>query len=387
MPEVYIAGNNMMTSLGFTTDENVENLKNDISGIRLCTDKNLYPTPFWASPLSTERLNDSFAGIADVTLFTRFEKMQILSLTEALKNSKVDVCDAKTLIILSSTKGNIDLLEETRQNYFSPERVYLWETAKRLAEFFGNPNRPLVISNACISGVLAIITGMRLIKAGKYENVIVTGGDILSEFVVSGFQSFQSLSQGPCQPFDAKRTGLNIGEGCGTIILTSNSSLVDDSCLIRVTGGHSSNDANHISGPSRTGDGLYLAIKGAMNEADILPENLDYVSAHGTATAYNDEMEAKALALAGLNHVPVNSLKSYFGHTLGAAGIIESVVCLYSLKQNILFNTKGYQEHGVSVDLNIIKKLTSAPVNSCLKMASGFGGCNAAVVFQKKIVS
>ena len=175
--------------------------------------------------------------------------------------------------------------------------------------------------------MLAILTGMRLVQSGQYENAVVAGADVISKFVLSGFQSFQAISSAPCKPFDAARDGINLGEGAGTVILTSNKNY---SSGVKVTGGSVSNDANHISGPSRTGEELNLAINKALNAAELNATDIDFISAHGTATIYNDEMEAKAITLAGLQSFPVNSLKGYYGHTLGAAGLIESIISIQS---------------------------------------------------------
>ncbi len=150
---------------------------------------------------------------------------------------------------------------------------------------------------------------------------------------------------------------------------------------ITVGEGFSTNDANHISGPSRTGEGLYLAISRVLKRSQAA---IDFISAHGTATPYNDEMESMAITRTGLQNVPVNSFKGYWGHTLGAAGVIESIMGIYSLRNGILFSTKGFSEPGVSNPLNIISKSESREINNCLKIASGFGGCNAAILFQKK---
>ncbi|NJK84747.1 MAG: beta-ketoacyl synthase, partial [Bacteroidales bacterium] len=247
--------------------------------------------------------------------------------------------------------------------------------AARVIAGFLVQNNPLVVSNACISGVQAIITGARLIRAGIYDTVVVNGSDIISEFVHSGFNSFKSLSNGPCKPFDKTREGLSIGEGSGTVVLSKKTSNV------LVGEGFSSNDANHISGPSRTGEGLYQAI---LKVLDKQGNDIGYISAHGTATPYNDEMEAIALNRAGLQQVPVNSFKGYWGHTLGAAGIIESVAGIYSLMQGMLFATLGFEEMGVTQPVAVIEKTTDLKINAFLKIASGFGGCNAALLFSTK---
>jgi 3-oxoacyl-[acyl-carrier-protein] synthase-1 len=172
-----------------------------------------------------------------------------------------------------------------------------------------------------------------------------------------------------------------LGEGAATMILSSTKRNSND---IKVVSGAISNDANHISGPSRTGDELYQCINNAMNDAKLYPVDIDFISAHGTATIFNDEMEAKAIASAKLESAPVNSLKGYYGHTLGAAGLIESIISIESLKQNIVIPTRGFEEIGVSKSINICDEIIQAPLQHCLKTASGFGGCNAAVIFSKQ---
>jgi 3-oxoacyl-[acyl-carrier-protein] synthase-1 len=191
---------------------------------------------------------------------------------------------------------------------------------------------------------------MRLLKAGQYENAVICGADTISKFIVSGFQSFQALSDEICKPFDSSRNGLNLGEGAATVILSTDKKFEGN---IKVKGGSVSNDANHISGPSRTGEELGHAIRQAIGDANILAKDVDFISAHGTATVYNDEMEANAMALAGLQAVPLNSLKGYYGHTLGAAGLIESVVSIQSLKENLMIPTLGFKELGVTSRVNV----------------------------------
>jgi 3-oxoacyl-[acyl-carrier-protein] synthase-1 len=219
------------------------------------------------------------------------------------------------------------------------------------------------------------------LESGKYKHVVVTGGDVLSKFIVSGFLSFKALSTNRCKPFDAFRDGLTLGEGAATIILgiADENSLTANSIVIKA--GATSNDANHISGPSRTGEGLYRAIMHTLKGIDI--SNLAFINAHGTATLYNDEMEAIAISRSGLEHIPVNSLKGYIGHTLGAAGLIETVVCSHSLINSQLIKTLGFSTLGVSKNIQVIAETNGFKAMECLKTASGFGGCNAVVLIKK----
>jgi 3-oxoacyl-[acyl-carrier-protein] synthase-1 len=152
---------------------------------------------------------------------------------------------------------------------------------------------------------------------------------------------------------------------------------------IKVIGDGAINDANHISGPSRTGEGLFRSIESAFKEANIDKAKIDYISAHGTATLFNDEMEAIAFNRLGLQNVPVNRLKGYYGHTLGASGLLETVIAIASARQNQLIESKGYNESGVSQSINIIETNKESEIKYFLKTASGFGGCNTAVLFEK----
>ena len=390
MVDVFVGASNTITSIGFSTAEHVRRIKANQIGISIYPGGDLYPTPVPLSLVDSRQLLDLFREYLskakpDLQLdsFTRSEMLHILSISDVLKNSGVNIKDPRTLIILSTLKGNNDLLEKDRLPEIEPDRVYLWKWGEFLGSFFSSPNKPLVVSSACVSGLLAILVGSRLIKAGTYDHVIAAGGDILTEWKVSGFQSFQSLSPKPCKPFDAARDGLSLGEGCGTILLSRNHSLCGIPEKIVVAGGSCTNDAHHISGPLRTGEGFYVAICRALREASLDPLDIDYVSAHGTGTDSNDETEAKALSWAGLERVPVNSLKGYFGHTLGAAGIVESALAIASMRNNELFRSAGFENPGTSDHINILTDHTVREVNHCLKTASGFGGCNTAVVFKK----
>jgi len=382
MDTVFAIADNIITSLGFTSNENFNALKNNISGIKQTTDPKITQVPMYTSIVDSERLTTEFSKIGNVDDYTRLEKLMILSINDVLNQTKINPSQEDTLFIFSSTKGNIDLLENPDHD-FDLERINLWALADKVCAFFKSPVRPVFISNACVSGVTAITIAAQYLRSKKYTNVIVCGGDIISEFTLSGFQSFKAVSENPCKPFDASRNGITLGEGAGTILFSTNKELVKDENPVVFRGGANTNDANHISGPSRTGDGLYYAIRNALAEAEKTNKDIDYISGHGTATPYNDEMESKAIAWAELNHVPVNSLKAYWGHTLGAAGIIECIAGIHSIKENVLIKTLGYNEHGVSEQINVIKENKNTEIKNFLKTASGFGGSNAAAYFSE----
>lgn len=369
----YIVADNIFSPLGITSEENFSGLLNGRTGVKRHEHSEISDQPFVASLFG----NGTFTAEEN---YTRFEQMLIRSIEDALKNAPVDPSDQQTALIISTTKGNISLLETMEDSTELRERVALTSSAKKIAEHFKFTTTPFIVSNACISGLMGMIMGMRMIRSGQFQNVVVAGADVISKFVLSGFQSFQAVSDHPCKPFDAARDGINLGEGAATVVLSSNRLRPDD---VRISGGSVSNDANHISGPSRTGEELYQAIGNSLNDAGITAADIDLVSAHGTATVYNDEMEARAINLAGLQHVPVNSLKGYYGHTLGAAGLIETVASVWSMRKGIMLPTPGYENPGVSLSVNVSNQLRKGPIKHCLKTASGFGGCNAAIILSQ----
>lgn len=382
---VYFKSDNIISSLGTTTQETFSSLLDGKIGIRQIHDKDIYHEQFPASVVANDKLESQFEKLRNryskSSNYTRLEKMMILSVDDALSNTDINIQSNTTGIIISTTKGNIDLLDIKKQLDFESDRVMLWKLGDIISDFFGNPNSSIIISNACISGVLAINTAAMIINSGRFDNMVVVGGDIVSSFVVSGFMSFLSLSEVPCKPFDRNRDGLSLGEAAATIIVGKSDSSNSKKIVFR--GGASANDANHISGPSRTAEGSYIAIEKSLQESGLTSNDIDHISAHGTATPYNDEMESIAIHRHNMNHVPVNSIKGFLGHTLGAAGVVEVAVLLEEMRQNTIIKTAGFIDHGVSNDIIVTTENTKKELDTCLKMASGFGGSNAAILVSK----
>jgi len=373
--EVYITDYNCVTPLGFDVSSNWNALLEGKSGVAL--HKIIEnQEPFYASMIDSEKLNEEFNKDFDNQNFTRLEKMFLLSLKPLVEKHQIS---DETAFILSTTKGNISLLKNQKT---LPEGVFLSSLAQKIADFFGFKTKPIVVSNACVSGVMAIAVAKNMIQAGKYKDAFVIAGDEISEFVISGFNSFQAIGTEICKPYDKNRDGINIGEATAAVYITLERNQ-NGKFSFKVLGDSAINDANHISGPSRTGDGLFASIKNAMTEANIQTEKIDFISAHGTATIYNDEMEAIAFSRMELQNIPLNSMKAYYGHCLGASGLLESIISMESALNNTLIPSKNFEETGTSQPLNIIKENQPAEIKYILKTASGFGGCNAAIVLEK----
>lgn len=379
MSKVYLSYNNIVSSLGFDSTSVVEKIDKEISGLSLIDDKKILPIAFYSSLIDTPELESAFEDLGDHTQYTRLEQIMITSLAKVIKASGVQLSERVGLII-STTKGNVDVLDE--KSPFDKKRAYLSELGKVLKDFFKFKNEAIVVSNACVSGILSVAIAKRYVQQGIYDHVFIVSGDIVTEFILSGFNSFQALSDAPCQPYSKNRKGINIGEVAASALVTNNAGNLAKEA-VQILGDGSCNDANHISGPSRTGEGLYRSIQSAFKEAKISSDSIDYISAHGTATMYNDEMEAIAFNRAGLSNVPMNSLKGYFGHTLGASGLLETIIGMHSLYNNTLYTSLGFDEVGVTKPINVIETTTKTELKTFLKTASGFGGCNTAVIFQK----
>lgn len=378
MKEIYITDYNCVTPLGFDVESNWKALLEGKSGVALHKIIDNHED-FYVSKIDSKKLEIEFKRFFDFAQndnFTRLEKMFLLSLKPLVERHQIS---DETAFILSTTKGNITLLKNEST---LPEGIYLSNLAQKLADFFGFKTKPIVVSNACVSGVMAISVAKNMIQARKYKDAFVVAGDEISEFVISGFNSFQAIGSEPCKPYDKTRNGINLGEATAATYITSTPS-ENEKFKFKVLGDSAINDANHISGPSRTGDGLFASVQNAMKEAKVSSEQIDFISAHGTATLYNDEMEAIAFNRMDLQNVPLNSMKGYYGHCLGASGLLESIISMESALHNTLISSKNFEEMGVSQDLNIIKENQSAEIKYILKTASGFGGCNAAIVLEK----
>ena len=354
----YLKYGTIVSPLGIGNQEHIEALQVNKSGVQQVENSGFNKENWFLGKIAS--LNGN-----------RYNSLLTLACEDLKKNVGLNILvSSKTLVIVSSTKANIETLP---LDTFQSTRDILKNT-------LGLVNKPIIISNACISGVLAINTAADYLSTERYDDVIIIGIDSLSDFVVFGFQSLFAMSEERCKPFDANRQGVSLGEACGIIILSTKK---DDSFCVEFLGGASSNDANHISGPSRTGEGLVHAVSKTLERAAVTKEQIDFISAHGTGTVYNDEMESIAFNRLGLQTAPMNSLKAYFGHTLGAAGIIEVIISMISMEHNLLFQSLGYSSQGTTEKVNIICENQQADVKIILKTASGFGGGNAALILKK----
>lgn len=361
----YIIADNIISPLGETSEENYLSVKSGRSGIRAYEPGTCnIPEGFYASLLF-----EDFE-----TLALKSAQKAIANAQKTMGNAQLELKGKRTAFILSSTKGNIE------------ENISLADSAQRIASQLGIDSQPIVVCNACISGLSALILGNRLVDSGLYDAAIVCGCDTPRQFILSGFQSLKALSSEPCRPFDMERMGLNLGEAAATLILSKNP-IQGNSW--RMGDGFIRNDAFHISTPSKTADGLYLSLQRTLEsftkeissacEQIDLKEHLAFINAHGTATLFNDQMESVAIGRAGLSDLPANAYKSFWGHTMGAAGILETIISMKAIDDDTILGTRGFSELGVSGKMNICAENRPTDKKGFIKMLSGFGGCNATI--------
>ena len=379
---VDVLSTNITSPLGFTTEQNYQTVRSGSSALKRYEGLWGLPEPFAASLFSEgQRAELAISG------YTFFESLAIRSAREALSYIQLDTATSKVVLILSTTKGDIG--------------SYPSDAARAIAKALGVTTTPIVVCNACVSGLSAQLLADRLLSAGFYDHAIVVGAEVQSKFIVAGFQSLKAVSEEPCRPFDIERNGLNPGEAAATIVYTAPSlnpapeeegrihceeSLPPRGEVWRgaawhLVDGATCNDAYHNVSPSPQGDGCLRAIEAVMEGRD--KSLLATVCVHGTATLYNDQMESKAIERAGLSDIPLSALKGYYGHTMGAAGVLETILTMRATDDGIVLPSKGFTEPGVSGMVSISGMPQKTDKRAFLKIMSGFGGCNVAALYAK----
>ncbi|MDT8379908.1 MAG: beta-ketoacyl synthase N-terminal-like domain-containing protein [Desulfotignum sp.] len=299
-------------------------------------------------------------------------------------------------LITASTKGGIDLLRtdsffatsSDRQNGLpasAARGLPVSSLTANITREIGIKKTGFNISAACASSTIALAKAGELIRSGREHTVAVLAMDLVTEFVFSGFSAIGSMGPGPAMPFDRHRQGLTLGEGAALIVLTSREPLArkHNPAPSEMAGWGIAGDAAHLAAPDKMAAGLKTAILQACKTAKISPERIGIISTHGTGTVYNDAMELKAINdLFPSKAVMANSIKGSIGHTLGASGAIEAALCTKLLEEKTLPGTKGLidpEQGAVPIFSSRNRTFETTPV---LTINSGFGGINAALIFQ-----
>ena len=367
-----IVSTNITSPLGLTTEQNYAAVRRGETSLKVMDGCLGVPGRFCVGIFT-----DAQRAALQVEGFSWFESLVLHSVKDALDRSSVDPSSLKTVLIVGTATAGIEELgdvPERDKNYLAP-----CVAVKKVSDKLGFVNDPVTVSNACISGATAQMLAERLIASGYYDTAVVCGVDVLSAFVLAGFDSLKALSPAECKPFDIERLGLNIGECAATVVLSKDNAA--DAASWYILDGCLNNDAYHVSAPIPSGDGVCRAIKKILTPEE--KASLACVAAHGTATMFNDQMESKAIENAGLGGLLTTALKPHYGHTFGASGIVEAIITMCSLDEGVLLPVLGFEELGVSGRIKICSQLEHTDKTAFIKLQSGFGGCNGAMIYTK----
>jgi 3-oxoacyl-(acyl-carrier-protein) synthase len=294
----------------------------------------------------------------------------------------------RTAVVLGTALGGVEEGERALAGDRPRRRLRraLYDApARNLARWLGCRGPVVTVSTACASGATAIAFGVDLLQSGEADAVVAGGYDVLCRFVMRGFDALRSLTRDEVRPFDRRRSGLLLGEAAGLVLLRRQAD-VKGPRLGTILGYGSASDGSHIAAPDPDGLGLERAIAAALRQAGVTPDQVEFVSTHGTATPLNDRIEAAVLRRvlgARARAVPVNSIKASLGHTMGAAAVLEAIMCLLASRHGLIPPTLHLGEPDPDCDLDCVAgSARSARPRISLSTSLGFGGCNAALVLE-----
>ncbi len=392
--DVFVTGLGVVSALGIGVKANFNALKTLNSGIQLNPLINgLFGSAFVGE---IQKSNTELRNLAKVSYefnIPRTALLGIIAAKEALGNTSLNH-SVRTGFINGSTVGGMDLsenyfrdvyLHNNHQNFNDISMHDLGTVSNIIANNSGNPGYINTISTACSSSANSIMLGARMIKSNLIDRVLVGGSDALSRFTINGFRSLMIYDSAVCSPFDKYRNGLNLGEGAGYLLLENNTSLSEskNTILAKLVGWNNANDAYHQTATSPDGVGAMKAMKGALDVADLLPANIDYINAHGTATENNDQSESNAIeSVFQDTKVNFSSTKGFTGHTLGASGGMEAVFSILSLVNQCIFPNINWESKMDDANMEpVLYFKNNLLVNNVMTNSFGFGGNSTSLIF------
>lgn len=395
MTKVCVTGVGIITSLGDSLESNRAGLKEGSSGIGSLVG---FPSRYADSLLFGEvkLSNLQLKKILNVTEtgVSRTSLLALHAFNQAVNDAGLttkELTDADTSLVVANTVGGMcltdELYEDANQRNSGSEYVTSYDCGSVgvfLQQKIGIKGIVNSINTACSSSANAIMYGSRLIKKGYAKRVIVGGTDSLAKFTINGFNSLHILSPGHCAPFDANRNGLNLGEGAAFLVLEGEQYINNKKVLAEVKGYANTNDAFHPSTLSENGDGPYLAMQKALQQAGLDPHDINFINTHGTGTVNNDEVESVAMQRLFGKQVPAfTSTKSNIGHTLGASGAVEAVYCILNLQHQEIYPSLSFKEPIAQTGLIPEQSYSQAVINNVMSNSFGFGGNCSSLIFSK----
>ncbi|WP_411766912.1 beta-ketoacyl-[acyl-carrier-protein] synthase family protein [Winogradskyella sp. A3E31] len=393
---VAITGIGIISALGNSVEDNKKALLSSKSGIgKISHISTAHAEHIMVGEvdLSNDELIKNL-NIPDENNFSRTALLGLHAAKEAIENAKItDINSYKTGLISATTVGGMDKTENHLKQFKTTTEVQKYilshhagDSTQKIADELGMTGFTTTISTACSSAANAITLGSRLIESGKLQRVIVGGTDALSRFTINGFKSLMLQSNKICKPFDANRNGLNLGEAAAYLVLESETIAQQENKTVLgyVSGYGNTNDAFHQTASSDDGEGAFLAMKKALQKANLQPQDIDYINAHGTATLNNDLSESVALQRIFNNSIPdFSSTKAFTGHTLAAAGAVEAVFSIFALQEHVVLPNLNFETTISEAGLIPITELKHKKIKHILSNSFGFGGNCSSLIFSK----
>lgn len=396
---IAITGMGIISAIGSNVAENYASLVEGRKGIsRISKIATVHKDAIMVGEIKPcNKALEAQLGLPSTNNYSRTALLGAIAAKQAVADANIlDIKAWKTGLISSTSVGGMDMTERYYYDYLenNAHRKYIeghhaGDSTQKIAEQLGmEQSLVTTISTACSSAANAIMLGARLIKSGKLDRVIVGGADCLSKFTINGFKTLMILSDTYNTPFDENRKGLNLGEAAAFLVLESDKVIAAENkkVLAYLKGYGNANDAYHQTASSEHGDGATLAMEKALKIGGLAPSDIDYVNAHGTATANNDLSEGRAfIRVFGEAKVPdFSSTKAYTGHTLAAAGGIEAVYSILALQRNVIYPNLNYKTPMKEFDLVPQTELKEKPLNNILSNSLGFGGNCSTLIFSKE---
>jgi len=396
MQEIVISGMGIVSALGNNVGETLAALQAKKSGIAPLRYLQTSHTEF---PVGEVKMTNeemiTILKISENEPTTRTSLMGMLAVQEALKNvNLLEIKNRKIALVSGTTVGGMDKSEQFYIDFFENDTKNAYisthdcgSCTEMIADFFGIFSQVDTISTACSSAANAIILGAELLKSGRADIVVAGGSECITKFHLNGFNTLMILDREPCRPFDATRAGLNLGEGAAYVVMETAKSANKRGVtpLCRLSGYANTCDAYHQTASSPDGEGACLAMKKALEDAQLTPEQIDYINAHGTGTENNDFSEGTAIVrLFGDKIPPVSSTKSFTGHTTSAAGSVEAVISILALQHNFIPSNLNFSKKMPELPFSpAINEQPAKPLKHILCNSFGFGGNDTSLIFSK----
>jgi 3-oxoacyl-(acyl-carrier-protein) synthase len=394
---VFIAGAGVISAIGNTTAQNLlslERAETGIAAIKYLDTGHRDEFPVGEVKLSNEELAELSGFKPGIS---RTAMLSLIAAREALTDAGINnFTGLRSGFISANTVGGMDKTEDFFRE-FLPDNTQgrlrnvlnheCGAVTNLVADKLGISHYVSTISTACSSSANAIMYGARLIKNNMLDVVIAGGTDALTRFTINGFNTLMILDKQPCQPFDANRHGLNLGEGAGYVLLISEriASLLKKELYCTLSGYHNANDAYHQTASSPEGTGSLLAMKGALHKAGLQLSDIGYINLHGTGTQNNDSSEGAAINTLFSGHYPkMSSTKAFTGHTLGASGGIEAVFSALAVQRGLVYPNLRFETPMEGLPLTPETRFSKQPgLKHVLSNSFGFGGNCSSLIFSK----